>query len=300
MTTIVYSDKYFANIGPHVFPAQKYRLTYEMLEKDGHLKSPHVKLLQPRMPTRDELMLVHENKYLDDVLNYRITPATFSSELPMKREVVEAFLLSSGGTLVAAESAVSAGRSINLGGGFHHAFPDHAEGFCFFNDVAMACRALLKEKKAARIAVVDCDLHQGNGTAYIFRDEPNVFTFSIHQENNYPIKQKSDLDIGLDDGVGDEEYLAKLGGAIERIQKEFKPDFVFYLAGADPFEDDQLGSLELTHEGFKRREDMVIGTFCDAKVPVCVVLAGGYSRDVWDTVKIHYSTCVRLFAEDKG
>ncbi|MBI5118441.1 histone deacetylase [Candidatus Poribacteria bacterium] len=299
MTTIVYSDKYFANIGPHVFPAQKYRLVYDEIGKDGYLQSPSVQILQPRMPTRDELRFVHEDKYLDDVLGFRITPSTFSSELPMRREVVEAFLLSSGGTLVAAESAVTTKKSVNLGGGFHHAFPDHAEGFCFFNDVAMACRMLLKEKKATRIAIVDCDLHQGNGTAYIFRDEPNVFTFSIHQENNYPIKQTSDLDIGLDDGVGDDEYLKRLGGAIEQIQKEFRPDYVFYLAGADPFEDDQLGSLELTHEGFKRRDEMVVGTFCGADIPLCVVLAGGYSRDVRDTVRIHYNTCLRLFADDK-
>jgi acetoin utilization deacetylase AcuC-like enzyme len=127
-----------------------------------------------------------------------------------------------------------------------------------------------------------------------------VFTFSIHQERNYPIKQRSDLDIGLDDGVGDAEYLGKLGKAIERIQKEFGPDFVFYLAGADPFEQDQLGSLELTHEGFRQRDDMVIGAFCGPRIPLCVVLAGGYSRDVQDTVKIHYNTCLRVFEEDRN
>jgi acetoin utilization deacetylase AcuC-like enzyme len=299
MTAIVYSAKYFANIGPHVFPAQKYRLLFETIEKNAHLQSPNVKLLQPRLPTREELRLVHEDKYLDDVLNFRLTPSTYSSELPVHREVVEAFLLNTGGTLVAAEAALPAGRGVNLGGGFHHAFPDHAEGFCYFNDIAIACCVLLKEKRASRIAIVDCDLHQGNGTAYIFRNEPNVFTFSMHQENNYPIKQKSDLDIGLDDGVGDDEYLSKLSGAIERIQKEFAPDYIFYLAGADPFEDDQLGSLDLSHDGFKRRDDMVIGTFCPAGIPLCAVLAGGYSQDVWDTIKIHYDMCLRLFEEDK-
>ena len=298
MITIVYSDKYYCDIGLHVFPSQKYRLVYEVLTRSGQLESGGIEVLEPKVPSIDELSLVHEEGYLDDVLNARLTPATFSSELPVKRDVVDAFLLSTGGTLVAAESAAAIGRSINLGGGYHHAFADHAEGFCLFNDVAIACRKLFKEKRASRIAVVDCDLHQGNGTAYIFRDEPRVFTFSIHQERNYPIKQRSDLDIGLDDDVGDAEYLERLGGAIEHIQKKFGPDFVFYLAGADPFEEDQLGALRLTHDGFRRRDDMVIGTFCGANVSVCVVLAGGYSRDVADTVRIHYNTCLRLFEAD--
>ncbi len=299
MLTIVYSHKYYCDVGAHVFPARKYRLVYEMLEENGKLAAGNVKVLEPRAPTPEELRLVHNEKYLDDVLHARMTPATFSSELPVKQSVVDAFLLSTGGTLVAADSATVTGRSINLGGGYHHAFPDHAEGFCLFNDVAIACRKFLNERKVAHIAIVDCDLHQGNGTAYIFKDEPNVFTFSIHQENNYPIKQQSDLDIGLDDGAGDEEYLEKLGGALDRIQSEFKPDFVFYLAGADPFRDDQLGGLKLTHEGFGRRDDMVIARFSKSKTPLCVVLAGGYSRDVWDTVKIHYNTCLRLIAEEQ-
>jgi acetoin utilization deacetylase AcuC-like enzyme len=283
-----------------VFPPQKYRLVYRTLVQNGKLEGEGIEVLEPRMPTRAELELVHTAKYLDDVLNSRLTPETFSSELPVRRDVVDAFLLSTGGTLVAAERATVTGRAVNIGGGYHHAFADHAEGFCFFNDVAIACRMLSAQKKAERIAIVDCDLHQGNGTAHIFRDDPSVFTFSIHQENNYPIKQRSDLDIGLDDGVGDEEYLTGLRRAIDRIQKEFRPDFVFYLAGADPFEEDQLGALELTHDGFGRRDDMVIGTFCEAKVPLCIVLAGGYSRDVRDTVKIHYNTCVRLIEEGRS
>ena len=298
MTGVVYSEKYYCDIGSHVFPTKKFRLVYEMLADNGMLDASNVEVLEPRPATREELALVHHAKYLDEALNARLTPATFSSELPVKPDVIEAFLLSTGGTLVAAEYAAMHGRGINLGGGYHHAFADHAEGFCFFNDVAIACRSLLTGKKAARIAVVDCDLHQGNGTAYIFKGDPAVFTFSIHQEHNYPVKQQSDLDIGLDDGVGDTEYLKQLNRAIMRIQNEFKPDFVFYLAGADPFREDQLGSLELTHEGFRRRDDAVIGTFCRENIPVCVVLAGGYSRDVQDTVLIHYNTCLRLFEED--
>lgn len=297
MTTLVYSSEYYCDIGQHVFPTEKYQLIYEMLEKNEKLEE--IKHLWPRPLTGEELALVHTKQYLDDALNARLTPATFSSELPVKKDVIDAFLLSSGGTLVAAEGAVKEKTGINLGGGYHHAFADHAEGFCYFNDVAIAARSLMTNEKASRIAIVDCDLHQGNGTAHIFRDEPDVFTFSIHQERNYPVKQKSDLDIGLDDGVGDDEYLEKLQEAIEIIDKKFGPDFVFYLAGADPYHEDQLGALQLTHEGFGQRDDLVIGTFCGNDIPVCVVLAGGYSRDVWDTVMIHYNTCLRLFSEKK-
>lgn len=292
MTSIVYSERYYCDIGPHVFPTEKFRLVYEMLERNGKLGIDTVEVLEPRQATREELALVHEEQYLDDALNARTTPATMRSELPVEREVIEAFALSAGGTIVAAERAAAEGRSVNLGGGYHHAFADHAEGFCYFNDVAIAARKLSVDKKAARVAIVDCDLHQGNGTAYIFRDDPKVFTFSIHQEHNYPVKEKSDLDIGLDDGVGDDEYLEKLEGALGLIRQKFNPDFVFYLAGADPFVEDQLGALRLTHDGFGRRDDAVIGAFHG--VPLCAVLAGGYSRDVLDTVKIHYGTCVNL------
>ncbi len=298
MTALVHSPLYYCDLGLHVFPTEKYGLLFEMLDRGGKLGLRGTELVEPRPASREELALVHDPAYLDDALNARLTPATFSSELPVKRNVIDAFLLSTGGTIMAAEHAAISGRAVNLAGGYHHAFADHAEGFCFFNDVAVASRKLLTEGKAARISIVDCDLHQGNGTAHIFRDEPSVFTFSIHQERNYPIKQRSDLDIGLDDGVGDDEYLEKLGGAIGRIQNEFAPDFVFYLAGADPFEEDQLGALRLTHDGFRRRDDMIIGAFSDAGVPLCVVLAGGYSRDVQDTVRIHYGTCVRLLEKD--
>ena len=297
MTSIVYSDRYYCDIGLHVFPTEKYLLLYRMLEQNGKLDTGKVEVIEPRPVTRDELALVHDDVYLDDALNARSTPATIRSELPVEKDVIDAFLLSTGGTIMAAEHAASDGRGINLGGGYHHAFADHAEGFCYFNDVAIAARKLLSDGKAARIAIVDCDLHQGNGTAHIFRDDPSVFTFSIHQERNYPIKQQSDLDIGLDDGVENEEYLERLGGALECIIRDFKPDYAFYLAGADPFVEDQLGALRLTHEGFSRRDDMIVGGFRGEGIPLCVVLAGGYSRDVQDTVKIHYGTCVRLIEE---
>ncbi len=299
MVSVVYSPAYYCILGAHVFPSHKYRLVYQMLEEYGALSKPNIRLLQPRVPSREELLLVHSEKYLDDILNVRLTPQTFSSELPIKKDTVDAFLLSTGGTLVASESALDTKRSINIGGGYHHAFPDHAEGFCLFNDVAIACRRLLARKPELRIAIVDCDLHQGNGTAYIFRKEKNVFTFSIHQENNYPVKQESDLDIGLDDGVGDDEYLKKLQEALDYIAQEFQPKYVFYLAGADPFEDDQLGALRVTTAGFRKRDDLVIDFCTQRTISLCVVLAGGYARDVRDTVRIHYNTCLRLFNEEK-
>jgi acetoin utilization deacetylase AcuC-like enzyme len=297
MTSIVYSDRYYCDIGPHVFPTEKYYLLYQKLKENGKLASDNVEVIEPRPATRDELALVHDDAYLDDALNARSTSATIRSELPVEEDVIDAFLLSTGGTIMASEYAANGGRGINLGGGYHHAFADHAEGFCYFNDVAIAARKLQSEGKAARVAIVDCDLHQGNGTAHIFRQNPSVFTFSIHQEHNYPIKQQSDLDIGLDDGVGDEEYLERLGAALEPILYDFKPDYAFYLAGADPFVEDQLGALRLTHDGFRRRDDLVIGGFRGNAIPLCVVLAGGYSRDVSDTVDIHYETCVRLIEE---
>ena len=300
MLTVVYSDKYYCNIGNHVFPARKYRLVYEMLQREGKLTGKNVKVLEPRVPTQEELRLVHTEEYLHAALNSRVTWATFSSELPIRPDIIEAFLINTGGTLVASESALETGRSINLGGGFHHAFAEHAEGFCFFNDVAIAIRKLLAGQKASRIAIVDCDLHQGNGTAHIFSGEEKVFAFSIHQENNYPVKQKSSLDIGLDDGVGDEEYLEKLQVALEHIDKQFKPDYLFYIAGADPFKDDQLGGLKLTLEGFRRRDNAVIGFAKKNNIPLCVTLAGGYARDVLDTIRIHYQTCVRLLEESEG
>ncbi len=283
----VYSSKYRADIGRHVFPTEKYELIYKTLEADGLIKKANV--LEPRRPDNRSLLKIVTEDYLDDLLNLRITARTFPSEMPVKKDIIDAQILCCGGSHLAAERALEDMGSYHIGGGFHHAFPSHAEGFCYLNDVVFAVVMML-ERGVKRIAVIDCDLHQGNGTAKFFEDEERVFTFSIHQEHLYPMKQRSDLDIGLDNGLGDDAYLEKLTGALERIYGEFRPEFVVYLAGADPYIFDQLGSLRLTIEGLKKRDELVIhGAFHD-KIPVAVVLGGGYAEDVNDTVEIHSNT----------
>jgi acetoin utilization deacetylase AcuC-like enzyme len=185
--------------------------------------------------------------------------------------------------------ALKHGCAFHIGGGFHHSFPDHAEGFCYFNDIALAAVELL-EKGVPRIAVVDGDLHQGNGTARYFENEERVFTFSIHQERLYPQKQRSDLDVGLDDETGDEEYLAKLNDSLDTIFGDFGPEFVIYQCGADPYRFDQLGQLRLTVEGLIRRDEAVVSRCAARKIPMIAVLGGGYAEDLADTVEIHCNT----------
>jgi len=282
----VFSPQYNVDIGPHVFPTEKYNLIYERLKAEGIITSKNV--LEPKMPSREVLLRIISDEYLDDLVHARLTLRTASSEMPVQRNIVDFQRLCCGGSYLAAQSAVSYGFCYYIGGGFHHAFSDHAEGFCYFNDVVFA--AVMMLERIQKIAVVDCDLHQGNGTAKFFEHEKRVFTFSIHQEDLYPRKEKSDLDIGLESGVGDETYLQKLDFALEKIYGEFKPDLVIYVAGADPFVFDQLGSLQLTIKGLIKRDEMVIGRAFEKKIPVAIVLAGGYAEDINDTVEIHCNT----------
>ena len=212
-------------------------------------------------------------------------------EAPITKQVVEACMYAAGGSIIACERALeSRATAISLGGGFHHAFPDHGEGFCFINDVAVAIRVMLHRGTIGRCAVLDCDLHQGNGTAFIFQEQPDVYTFSIHQEHLYPLKQRSDLDIGLDNGAGDEVYLGHLKRCVPMILDSHKPELVFYLAGADPYEGDQLGDLRLTRDGFIRRDEIIFSECMSRGIPVAVVLAGGYARNTADVVDIHVNT----------
>jgi acetoin utilization deacetylase AcuC-like enzyme len=212
-------------------------------------------------------------------------------ELPFSLDLVHFAWLMTGGTILTARLALERGLAVHIGGGFHHAFHDHGEGFCVLNDVAVAVEALKKEGAAQRIMIVDCDLHQGNGTAHILSGKDYVFTFSIHQMDLYPSnKPPSTVDIGLWSGNGDEEYLSTLRGHFPRLYQEYKPDLVFYLAGADPFEKDQLGSLRLTKDGLRRRDFIVMGEARRLRIPVAVVLAGGYAVEMEDTVSIHLNT----------
>ncbi len=285
----VYSDGYYADIGAHVFPVEKYRLVCEQLRERGVAGG---RLVEPEPGSPGDLLLVHDPDYVEDLIQARLTERTFSSELPLSEEIIRAFLLATGGSIRASEEALREGCAVNLSGGFHHAFPDHAEGFCYINDMAVAVRRVQSRRKGLRVAVVDCDLHQGNGTAFIFKDDENVYTFSIHQRDLYPLKQDSSWDIHLKNGVGDSEYLAHLAHAIPAIIEKFKPGFVLYQAGADPYEGDQLGDLKLTIDGLKERDALVFGECKKRGVPVAALLGGGYAVNTEDTVTIHVNTCL--------
>ena len=285
----IYSDKVHADIGEHVFPIHKYRLIRQKLLKEGFLTESD--FITPEIATAEDLLLVHTKEYVDDFMSLKWTPRTERSELPLTEDIKISYLAGTGSTILACEKALDTGIAVNIGGGFHHAFPDHAEGFCYTNDIAIAIRRLQRDNDIKKFFVIDCDLHQGNGTAYIFKDDEDVFTFSIHQENNYPMKQKSDLDIGLADRTSDVIYLAYLKKNVSLIMDEFKPDFVLYLAGADPYKYDQLGGLSLTIEGLRERDEFVMNECIKRKVPIGVVLAGGYAINTGDTVTIHCNTC---------
>ncbi|MBD3183926.1 histone deacetylase [Candidatus Poribacteria bacterium] len=287
---ITYSDKIYADIGFHVFPIKKYRLIHDRLIKEG-IAEPG-EFIEPPLAIEEDLLLVHTKEYVRDLMELRWTERTSRSELPLGRKIRDSYLIGTSGTIMACAEALKSHIAVNLSGGFHHAFPDHAEGFCYTNDTAVAIRKTQQEGLARKFFVVDCDLHQGNGTAYIFRDDPDVFTFSIHQENNYPIKQKSDLDIGLPDRVGNEIYISHLQTHIPEILDKFKPEMVIYLAGADPYEKDQLGGLSLTIEGLKERDEYIMSESLERGIPVTILLAGGYAYNTDDTVSIHVNTCI--------
>jgi acetoin utilization deacetylase AcuC-like enzyme len=287
---VVYSPRYRVDIGPHVFPTQKYELVHARLVESRVIDPAD--LIEPEPAAWESLALVHTVDYLTGVRNGTLhAEALLQLELPWSLEMVDGFRTMVGGTILAARRAV-AERAIvaHVGGGLHHAFPNHGEGFCPFNDVAVAIRVLQRERLASRSAVVDLDVHHGNGTAFIFESDPHVFTFSMHQQHNYPMwKPRGSLDIGLPDGTGDATFLAELEGALPAVMAS-APECVFYLAGADPYEDDQLGGLRLTQDGLRRRDRIVIDTVHRAGVPLVVVLAGGYARRVEDTVAIHVAT----------
>lgn len=285
----VYSPRYRVDIGPHVFPIHKYDLVMERLVGAG--LASRTEILEPESPTQDDLLAVHTLPYLEDLRELRLSERTSQSELPLTREIVEAFLLAAGGTILTCGEAVRRGGAIHIGGGLHHAYADHAEGFCYVNDVAVGIRSAQQSCLCRRVLVVDCDLHQGNGTAHIFRHDPSVYTFSIHQQNNYPVKEESDCDIGLEDGVGDGEYLARLMDVLPGLFERHCPDLVVYLAGADPYCGDQLGGLDLSIDGLRQRDLFVLGLAKLREVAIATLLAGGYAWDTADTVAIHINTC---------
>ena len=284
---LVYSPRYAADLQGHVFPIEKYRLVVEQLARENILGE----VLEPAPASRAELELVHTPAYLDDLFAARRTHHTAFSEMPLTREIADAFALGAGGSVLAARLALERrGPAMNVGGGLHHAFAAHAEGFCYINDVALAVKVMQEEGRIKRAAVIDCDLHQGNGTAHIFRDDADVFTFSIHEENLYPEKEHSDLDVGLASCAGDDEYLPHLRRYVPALLDEHRPDLVVYVAGADPYAGDQLGTLQLTLAGLLERDRVVLGACAARGLAVAITLAGGYARRTADTVAIHVNT----------
>lgn len=285
---VVYSPHYHVDIGSHVFPTRKYHLLHDRIRAS----SVEARIVEPQPATWEQLATVHTGDYLA-----KLRTGTFEwnelalLEIPWSPEVVDGFRLMTGGTIEAAYFALETGRpGFHVGGGFHHAFADHGEGFCLFNDVAVALRLLLGGGAVARAAVIDLDVHHGNGTAVIFEHDPAVFTCSMHQEHNYPAhKPRGSLDIGLPDGAGDDLYLEMLRECLPAVMASH-PQIVFYLAGADPFEDDQLGGLALSKSGLRHRDRIVLDACHAAGVPVVILLAGGYARRIEDTVDIHYAT----------
>ncbi|MGB6429131.1 MAG: histone deacetylase [Candidatus Acidiferrales bacterium] len=293
---VVYHNDYDLNLGAHVFPSQKFRLIRDALLADGVAGAEDFLIPEP---ARDaDVLRVHTEAWVSKLRDDKLTLTDrMRLEIPYSAETVRAFWLAAGGSILAGQRALENGFASNLTGGFHHAYANHGEGFCMIHDVAIAIRRLQADGAIQMAMVVDTDVHQGNGTAAIFSGDPSVFTLSIHQENNYPVpKEFSDLDIGLDDRTGDDEYLQRLekglGASLEKVQ----PDIAFYVGGADPYREDQLGGLALTIEGLAARDRMVFEHLRKRGVPIAMTLAGGYARRVEDTVRIHVNA-IRVAAE---
>jgi acetoin utilization deacetylase AcuC-like enzyme len=285
---VVFSPRYLIDIGAHVFPTLKYQRLHDRIRASG----ANAGVVEPKAASWDDLALVHTPRYLEKARTGGFTLGELAQlEVPWTPEVVEGFRLMTGGTIEAARLArEQSSRVFHIGGGFHHAFADHGEGFCFFNDVAVAIRLLAREGAVQRAAVIDLDVHHGNGTAFIFEQDAAAFTFSMQQEHYYPAdKPRGSLDIALPDGATVEQYLEQLQLALPRVMA-YAPQLVFYLAGADPFRDDQLGGLALTKSGLRQRDRMVLDACAAKAVPVVIVLAGGYARRLEDTVDIHFAT----------
>jgi len=317
---LVYSEKYFLPIGEHVFRADKYRLVRERLLREH--RADESDFLVPHPATEPDVLLVHSPHYINQLMEGGLSVREeLQMEIPYSPQVVDAFILHTGGSILAAERALEDGVAINIGGGFHHAFPEHGEGFCMINDFAVAIRVMQRRGRIKRAMTVDCDVHQGNGTAFIFGNaRPNpgalpsssapgvrapsgalmtegsakdVFTISLHQEHNYPYdKPASSIDVNLPDGCGDEEYLAWLDNALSSGLRQFEPELICYVAGADPYCEDQLGGLNLTMQGLKQRDELLFRVARARGIPVMVTYAGGYANHVKDTVAIHCNTVV--------
>lgn len=297
---IYYSDHFVLPLPQgHRFPMEKYALLRDRVEASDLRRN--VELRVPEPATDEELETVHDAAYLERVKTGSLSPMEVRRMgFPWSPALVERSRRSVGGTLGTASHALEEGVAVNLSGGTHHAFPDRGEGYCVFNDVAVAARVLQKAGLIRRIVILDLDVHQGNGTAFIFRDTPEVFTLSVHGENNYPFrKESSDMDLELPDGAGDGPFLDVVREGVRAALAASSPDMAFFLAGADPFDGDRLGRLAVSKDGLQERDDLVMTACREAGIPVAVVMGGGYASPIHDTVDVHFNT-VRTAAEFIG
>jgi len=288
--SIFYSPYYYADIGDaHVFPIRKFEIAKEILLTEGTLSQDEI--VEPKRVDPADLLLVHTEDYITRLTDGRLTAKEIRKlGLPWSEALVRRSFHAISGTINAARRALIDGVSSNLAGGTHHSYPDRGEGFCVLNDVAVAIRVLQREGLATRFLIIDLDVHQGNGTAFIFRDSPEVFSFSMHGAKNFPLfKEKSTLDIELADGTSDVEYLDTLNYALSQLRLH-DADILFYLAGADPFEKDKLGRLSVTKDGVRRRDETVLRFARDEGIPIVTTMSGGYAEDIADTVDIHCNT----------
>jgi acetoin utilization deacetylase AcuC-like enzyme len=287
---LYYSPYYYADIGEgHVFPIRKFELVRDLLLKEGTLQPDEI--FEPEPAKVEDLLLVHTEDYITRLVAGNLTAKEIRKlGLPWSQSLVRRSFHAISGTVNAARAALESGIASNLAGGTHHAYPDRGEGFCVLNDVAVAIRVLQREKLAERFLIVDCDVHQGNGTAFIFQNSPEVFTFSMHGAKNYPLfKENSSIDIELPDGTGDDVFLETLAEALPRIFMH-NPDMIFYLGGADPYEKDKLGRLKLTQAGLMKRDEIVLQFAKEHHTPIVTTMSGGYASDINDTVEIHANT----------
>jgi acetoin utilization deacetylase AcuC-like enzyme len=289
---LIYHPQYDLDLGPHVFPSEKFKLIHDALIAEGIAQDSD--FVPPEMAPDEDVLRVHTAAWVHKLQTDSLTLSErMKLEIPVSEATIKGFWLSAGGTTLAGRLALRDGFSANLGGGFHHAYAGHGEGFCMLHDVAIAIRSLQAAGAIRTAMVVDTDVHQGNGTAAIFEDDTSVFTLSIHQENNYPMpKPSSNEDIGLADGTSDHEYLDALEEGLLHSLKQMNPDLIVYVGGADPYREDQLGGLALTLEGLQKRDRLVFEHARRRGIPVASTLAGGYARRVADTVRIHVNTIV--------
>ena len=296
---VFYSPNYYADIGDgHVFPIRKFELVRDRLLQGGTLRPRD--LIEPEPASIADVLQVHTEDYVT-----RLRAGTLNRQelrrlgLPWSESLVRRSFYAVGGTMAAARMAMETGIGSNLAGGTHHAFADRGEGFCVLNDVAIAIRTLQRDRRIRRSAIVDCDVHQGNGTATIFAGDRDVFSLSIHGAKNYPLfKARSTLDVELDDGTADEPYLSALKASLPAVFAH-QPDIVFYLGGADPYAGDKLGRLSLSIAGLRERDELVLRACHDRKIPIVTVMSGGYGEAISDTVEIHCNT-IRAVAEVFG